>query len=101
MAKFNTQLENIKHNEIMLKSRSIQIQGILNETISWENTFIIKDTINQIILLTVNLIEIIAEIETSLTFCNLNEIHSSIISLEDLQKITNKISKLNFWDISE
>ena len=31
----------------------------------------------------------------------MNEIHSSIISLEDLQKITNKISKLNFWDISE
>lgn len=100
ISKFNLQMDKIKHNEIVLKSRIMQMEVIINENIIWQNLMIIKDIINQLILLTINLIEIISEIETSLTFCNLNKIHSSIINLEDLEKITKQISKLSFWDIA-
>lgn len=98
--KFNSQIDNIKHNEITLKSKIMQIETLLKESTNWQNVLVIKDIINQLILLTINLIEIISEIETSLTFCNLNKIHSSIITIDQLRKITNKINNINFWDIS-
>lgn len=56
----------------------MQIETLISEEISRKNILLIKDTINQLTLLTPNLIEITAE--TSLTFCNLNKAHSSIIT---------------------
>jgi len=50
--------------------------------------------------LTINLIKIISEIETSLTYCSLNKIHSSIITAKDLRKLTKQITDIDFWEIS-
>lgn len=98
---FNKQIENIKHNELILKSRIMQIDTVIKEVMNWENISVLKDIINQLILLSINLIEILNEIETSLTFCNLNKIHSSIISKEELNKIIRQTNEnLTFWEIS-
>lgn len=101
--KFNQQLENIKFNELVLKSRLVEIESFLKTEIEWQHLFLIKDTFNQLISTSINLIEILNEIETSLSFCNLNMIHSSIILPNDLYKVTKQIfaeTKLtfdNFW----
>lgn len=68
---------------------------------SWRSVLEVRDVLNQLILLAINLIEIISEIETSLTFCNMNKIHSSITDIETPRKIVDKNSKLDFWEISK
>lgn len=99
-AKFNKQIDSIRHNEIVLESRIMQINVILQNIMSWQDILVIKDILNQLILLIINLIEITTEIESSLTFCNLNKIHNSIITLEELKTLTNQITDVNFWDLS-
>jgi len=47
------------------------------------------------------LIEIISELETSLTFCSINKIHSSIIDFTTLKKIVKDNSELDFWEVSK
>lgn len=104
---FNKQLQNIKFNELNLKSKIEQIESFIKKQFEWQEIFSIKDVFNQIISISINLIEIIDEIETSLSFCNLNLIHSSIITPKDLFNITKQIfdeSKLsfqNFWSFSK
>lgn len=99
--KFNNQIENIQHNELVLKSRIMQIDNIIKSVIDLQNTWFIKDIINQLILLSINLIEILEEIETSLTFCNLNELHSSIITKTELMQIIKDTNQnLNYWELS-
>lgn len=100
--KFNKQLENIKHNELILESRITQINSIIESNNEWKTILLVKNIYNQLILLTMNLNEIITEIETSLTFCNLNKIHSSIISLEELKRLINPLNgPENFWEITQ
>lgn len=52
----------------------MQIESIIKDVMNWQNIANLKDILNQLILITINLIEIISEIETSLTFCSLNKI---------------------------
>lgn len=99
--KFNKQLENIKYNELILESRIKQINQFVQETLDWKTITLIKSIFNQLILLTINLNEIINEIETSLTFCNLNKVHSSIITLKELKDLIDQINNgINFWEIT-
>ncbi|KAF5288243.1 hypothetical protein FQA39_LY04011 [Lamprigera yunnana] len=104
---FNKQLENIKFNEMNLKSKIEKIESFIKTQMQWQQIFSIKDTFNQMISISISLIEIIEEIETSLSFCNINLIHSSIVSPRDLFNITkqifdeNKLSFQNFWSFSE
>ena len=101
ISKFNNQLSNLKHNEETLNTQIIEIKDIVKNVYNWRSVAEVKDTLNQLILLTINLIEIIAELETSLTFCSLNKIHSSIIDTMTLRKIVDNSTKLNFWEISK
>ena len=63
-------------------------------------TITIKDVLNQLILLAINLEEIISEIETSISFCRMNKIHSSIMNMEMLREIAGQNTKLDFLEIS-
>ncbi|KAF5301890.1 hypothetical protein FQA39_LY10545 [Lamprigera yunnana] len=84
-----------------------KIESFIKTQMQWQQIFSIKDTFNQMISISISLIEIIEEIETSLSFCNINLIHSSIVSPRDLFNITkqifdeNKLSFQNFWSFSE
>ena len=98
--KFNKQIDYLKHNEEVL---SIQIakKNMMKDIYNWRSIIETKDALNQLILLTINLIEIISELETSLTFCSINKIHSSIIDFTTLRKIVKDNSELNFWKVSK
>ena len=96
ITKFNYQINNLKHNEEVLEIQINERKEIVKTIFNWRSVSEIKDTLNQLILLIINLIEIIAEIETSLTFCSLNKIQSSIIDMDTLRKIVNDTSELNF-----
>lgn len=87
----NKQIENIRFNEEVLKSRLLQMETYVKIQMKWEHALATKDIFNQLIDLSINLIEILNEIETSLSFCNLNLIHSSIIHPNDLQDILKQI----------
>ena len=97
--KFNNQLNNLKHNEETLSIQITEIKDTVKNIYDWRSVSEIKDALNQLILLTINLIEIISEIETSLTFCSLNKLHSSIIDITMLKEIVGNSTKLNFWEI--
>lgn len=99
--KFNEQIQNLQHNELVLKSRVLQINQIINKAITNENYFKFKDLMNQILFLQINLITFLDELETGLTFCNINKLHSSIIDVETLRSLVKEVnSNLNFWEIS-
>ena len=98
--KFNKQLNNIKHNEETLSKHITEIKTEMNNNYNWRMTITIKDALNQLILLAINLKEIISEIETSLSFCGMNKIHSSIIDMETLRKIAGQKNRLDFLEIS-
>ena len=68
ISKFNKQLSNIKHNEEILKTQIIEIKTEMESNYNWRMTITIKDTLNQLMLLAINLKEIISEIETSISF---------------------------------
>ena len=101
ISKFNNQLNNIKHNEEILSTQIIEIKTEMESNYNWRMTITVKDALNQLILLAINLKEIISEIETSISFCGMNKIHSSIIDMETLRKIVGQSTKLDFLEISK
>ena len=100
ISKFNTQLQNVKHNEEILKNQIVEIKNSIKENNEWRIITESKDALTQLILLTLSLKEIISEIETSISFCGLNKIHSSIINLEMLREIVKQSTKLDFIEIA-
>ena len=100
ISKFNKQLRNIKHNEEILRKQIIEIKTEINSNYNWRMTITIKDPLNQLILLPINLKEIISEIETSISFCGMNKIHSSIMDMEMLREIAGQNTRLDFLEIS-
>jgi len=100
ISKFNKQLRNIKHNEEILRKQIIEIKTEMNSNYNWRMTITIKDPLNQLILLPINLKEIISEIETSISFCGMNKIHSSIMDMEMLREIAGQNTRLDFLEIS-
>ena len=101
ISKFNKQIDNLKPNEETLNTQIIEIKDVVKSVYNWRSETEVKDALNQLILLTINLIEIISELETSLTSCSLNKLHSSIIDLTMLKKIVDDNSKINFWETSK
>ena len=63
ISKFNTQLENIKHNERILKNQIIEIKKAIESNNNWRMITESKDALTQLILLTLNLKEMMSEIE--------------------------------------
>ena len=63
ISKFNVQLENIKHNERNLKDQIIEIKKAIVSNNNWRMITESKDALTQLILLTLNLKEMMSEIE--------------------------------------
>jgi len=99
ISKFNTQLENIKHNERILKDQIIEIKRAIESNNNWRMITESKDALTQLILLTLNLKEMMSEIETSISFCGLGKIHSTIINMEILRGIIEQSIDLDFLEI--
>lgn len=97
---FNQQIETVRYNEIILKNKIIQLDGVAKKIADWQCILHIKDILNELIFLTINLIEIVSEIEISLSLCSLNKIHNSIITLNDLKNLTCQVTNVDFWDLS-
>ena len=54
-SKFNIQLENIKHNERILKDQIIEIKRAIESNNNWRIITESKDALTQLILLTLNI----------------------------------------------
>lgn len=82
--KFNSTISQISHNEKLIESKINQISSMIHKTAYRENSFFIKDVINQIINVYEIIDSILQDIENSLTFSRLKIMHPSIIRTEDL-----------------
>lgn len=91
--KFNNVTQNIEHNEILLKSRIIQLNSIIKENTEHIDILLGKDLFNQLIIIYNTILNILQEIETSLTFCKLHTLHPSIIKSDVLLSEITKISQ--------
>lgn len=96
--KINHQLENIQINEQNLAS---SLSAMKHEVARNSETLLIQN-LAQLTLLSNSFTNILENIENSLTFCNLNILHESIISMKELIKLF-KINNLeinfeNYWE---
>lgn len=90
--KFNQTLRDIRHNELALKSKIIHNEYLIRKGVEHENILFAKDTFNQLIILLNTILNILEEIENSLTFCKLQTLHPSIIKPKELFLELQKIS---------
>lgn len=98
---FNETVKNIKHNENLIRLRVEELENIIDETTMHSNILFAKDTANQFIHLLNVILNILQDIENSVTFCHHKMLHPSIITalelLNELQKISSFYStKLPF-----
>jgi len=89
--RFNDTIQDIKYNELALNKKLMQIEKRINENADWSILFE-KDAYNQIQILYNIILNILQDIENSLTFCKLKIIHPTIISTKDLYKALQEIS---------
>lgn len=88
---FNDTIRNIQHNELILKSRILQLNVMVRENYRLEHILFAKDIFNQLIILYNSIQTILQDIENSVTFCKIKTMHPSIMSTSslflELQKI--------------
>lgn len=82
--KFNYTVTNIRHNEILLTSRLMQLEKIISDTNDHLDVLFAKDIFNQLIHLFNIIISILQDLENSITFCQINILHPSIITNSEL-----------------
>lgn len=93
MLEFNKTVSVIDQNEKLFFSR-LQLMGkLLNKSDNMMEQIHTKDILSQFIHLFEIVLNILQDIENSLTFCNLKIVHPSIISNRELLKELLKISK--------
>lgn len=90
--KFNDTLRDIQHNELTLKSKIIYNELLIRKGAEHQNILFARDIFNQLIILYNTILNILEEIENSLTFCKLKTLHPSIIKPMDLFSELRKIS---------
>lgn len=98
---FNNTISNLKHNQVILESRILQISKIITESQKYSNRY---DIVLQSIVysqLTNNfsiILRILSEIRTALVFSRINVMHPSIIEphllIRDFTSITDSQSTL-------
>lgn len=91
---FNSTVEKISHNEMLLDSRLHQIELIVQKTTFKENANYIKDTLNQIINIYEIIDSVLQDIENAITFSKLKVLHSSIIKTDALFYELQRIQKV-------
>lgn len=97
--KENTQ--KLAHNQIVLQSRILQIESILERNdlhnIETHNYFLIQMVISQIITAYQVIYEVLENIEVAITFSKLNTFHNSIVEpnelLQEIKLISGKLTK--------
>lgn len=91
--RFNSTIKDIEHNDIVLKSRIIQLHNVIQNKLQQQDILFAKDIFNQLIILYNSILYVLQDIENSVTFCKLQTIHPSIIETIDLFHELQKISK--------
>lgn len=89
---FNETIHNIMHNEIILKSRILQLSAFAKDGATHQDILFAKDLYNQLIILYNSILNTLQDIENSITFCKLNTMHPSIIKSKDLFSELQRIS---------
>lgn len=97
--KFQHLISNITHNQIVLKSRIMQIEANIKrvalEQAKTHEYFQIHIVLNQITLIYQTIYNVFEKIEVAITFAKINTLHNSIISpIELLSEIKNIKSHL-------
>lgn len=89
---FNNTLLDIQHNEEILKSKIIELATALNGT-NFQNILFAKNIYDQLIILYNSILNVMQDIENSISFCRLRTLHPSIIKTDDLLIELKRISK--------
>lgn len=82
--KFNETVQQIRHNEKLLETRLRQISLFVETQTQRENANMITDVANQLINMFEIFISILQDIENSISFSMLQQMHPSIINTADL-----------------
>lgn len=93
MKNFNKTVQDIQFNNIILKSKILQIQDVLKTQTDHFDILTMKDLLNQLVILYNVILNILQDVETSITFCKLKLLHPSIITSSDLFLELQKLSK--------
>lgn len=91
--RFEETVKNIEHNELILKSRIMQLTNIIQKEYDIPNVLFAKDLSNQLVILYNTILSILQEIENSITFCHLGTYHPSILKHNELISIMSKIKE--------
>lgn len=84
---YDNQFKIIRDNQINIQSQLRHVQTVLRETISWENVFIISNTLDLINNNIIELNDIINNIEITLAFCSTNTFHISLLENENIKEL--------------
>lgn len=91
--KFNETVKIIEHNEFEVSNKIKTLEQLINSSKRYEDLMYAKDLVNQMINLFQVILQILQDIENSITFCSLHTMHPSIITGTELLKELNKISE--------
>lgn len=89
---FNKTMQDIQHNDIILKSRIMQLQTLVQGNFQQQDILYAKDIYNQLALLYNTILNVLQDVENSITFCKLKTMHPSIIKTKDLYSELQKIA---------
>ena len=100
---FNKTVQSIMHNELLLKSRILQLNQLIKENAQFKDVLFAKDLLNQLLALYNSILNTLQDIENSITFCKLGIMHPSIMKPKDLfnelQKIANHYKNQLLFDV--
>lgn len=90
---FNVTIKDIQFNENTLKTKILEFKNVVNKNAEYQNAFSVAILYNELIVIYSSLLNVIEEIENSITFCKHNAVHPSIIKPNQLYLELEKISK--------
>lgn len=90
---FNKTISDIQHNEEILKSKILQLFEIIKDTHIQSILYYGKNIYDQLIILYNTILNVLQDVENSITFCKLRTLHPSIIHPMELLAELKQISK--------
>lgn len=88
---FNDTIQDVKHNQIMLKSKIMQLSKIVKGGSTHQDILFAGNVYNQLLILYNSILNTLQDIENSITFCRLSTLHPSIIKSKELFSELEKI----------
>lgn len=92
ISNFNKTVQDIQHNEVLLKTKIMQLSRFIENGATHQDVLFAKDLFNQLSILYNAVLNILQDVENSITFCRLNTLHPSIIKSHDLFLEIQRIS---------